>query len=122
MAMTACADEVGDQLDLLGGEGANLLTHDVYDPKELIVLEHRNREDGAKATNLDGGDAVGIPIEITRRCHHVREVDDPLRFCDAPKRGVRAGTDRRSLALLDQRGRRIVECDGTKQVSVTEVQ
>ena len=52
MAMTAWAAKFCDQLDLLVGERANLLAIDDDHADQLIVLEHRHRQNGPGAAEV----------------------------------------------------------------------
>ena len=52
--------EVLHQLDLLVGERAHLLAVDDDRADQLVVLEHRHGEKGARAAELDGATMRGL--------------------------------------------------------------
>ena len=60
MAITAWAAKFLHQLDLLVGERPHLLAVDGDGADQLVVLEHRHDEHGARAAELDSGRMRGI--------------------------------------------------------------
>ena len=62
MAMTAWSAKFVDQLDLLVGEGPDLLAIDGDGADQPALLEHRHDENGAGAGEIDDGatDRAGI--------------------------------------------------------------
>ena len=64
MAMTACVGEVLDQLDLLVGEGTDLLPVDADYADQFVVLEHRHGEEGAGTPEVSERSDCRIAIEV----------------------------------------------------------
>ena len=61
MAMTAWRGEVRDQLDLLVGEGADLLAVDGDGANQLVLLEHRDDEKRASPRKVGQARTAGSP-------------------------------------------------------------
>ena len=53
MAMTACAGEVLDELDVPIGERSDFLAVDDDPTDQLVVLEHGHEQSGPRATQID---------------------------------------------------------------------
>ena len=93
--------EVGDQLDLLVGKRANLLSENDECTDELVVFEHRHAQSAALAS-LNGRDKYRIALEVSAVARGIRYVDDLFGREDAAKDGVRTWVDRRLLDELDE--------------------
>ena len=81
--------EVRDKLDLLVGEPPGLLTIDGENADQLIFLEHRNIEDRAEASEIDGGDEYGLAFDVCRLHRDVDDLHRLPRFDDTGERGSR---------------------------------
>ena len=97
--------EIRDQLDLLVAERADLLAVDGDDADQLVVLEHRDREQGADAGDLDRGDRQWVAIEIGSAFAHVGDLHGLPGLRDAVHGASGPGTDQGSAPpLLDKAG------------------
>ncbi len=87
--------EVLHQLDLLVGEGLNLLAVDGDHADQFVILEHRHRKHGADAADLNAGDRKLIAAAIGFVGPQVGDLDRLARSRDARQsaRPVPAGTD-----------------------------
>ena len=53
--------EVGDEFDLLAGEGPHFLSIDRDRADHFVFPEHRHRHKGSCSREIGDGDAVGLP-------------------------------------------------------------
>src|SRR5262249_24921988 len=72
------AGEILDQLDLLVGERLSLLAIDIDSADQTVLLQHRHREDGAIAPELDAHDESRIALDVGLLRRNVRNVGRPL--------------------------------------------
>ena len=75
MAMTACAAKFCHQLDLLVGEGPHLLAVDDDGADQVVILEHRDADQGARAAELGGGSGTWVRQLVERMRHHLGRSD-----------------------------------------------
>ena len=114
MAMTACAAKFLHQFDLLIGEGAHLLAVDAHSANQLVLLEHRHDQKRPGAREL--GDRF---IGAFRR--EVGNVDHLLRPHESIEAwGIGAPHQCRSFTEFRKFVRRIVECNATERIAVTQ--
>ena len=74
--------EVLHQLDLLVGEGPDLLAIDDDSADQLVVLEHRHGEQRARAAEFDDGSDRWIAFEIGWLSVMIGDMDQRLRLRD----------------------------------------
>ena len=67
--------EILDQLNLLGGERADLLPVDADCPNQLVLLEHWHAKHRAGTGKFDRGDAHRVAFGIGLLCSYVGNVD-----------------------------------------------
>ena len=93
--------EIAHQLDLLVAEGPHLSTVDGDGPSYLVVLEHRDAEQGAHvgALHRDTRQRI-VAFEIGRLRPHVGDVDRPAGLCDAGEWDIRGRPVQRPLAPM----------------------
>src|SRR5262249_60663675 len=87
------AGEVRDKLDRLVGESLSLLAIDIDSADQAVLLEHRHREDGAIAPELDAHDEGRIALDVGLLCRNVRNVGRLLSGGDPAQTGIPAGTE-----------------------------
>jgi hypothetical protein len=90
--------EILDHLDLLGGEGADLLPVDGDGADQLFVPDHRHGRDRARAGLLDHADYVRGAVEVDLLGLHVGNMHDLPGADDAKQRIDRIGRDDRLTA------------------------
>src|SRR6516162_2954842 len=71
--------EARHQIDLLFGEGANLLPVNADDADHLVLLEHRNGEHGSSAAEFNTRHGNWVAFEVTLMCRRVGGVNRLLR-------------------------------------------
>jgi hypothetical protein len=111
--------EILDQLDLLVGERAHLLTIDGDNTDELLLLQHRHSGYRADASDVSTRDHQWVAVEVASRFTHVGYLDRFPGLGDAAQRGVRSRTEQSSAPQLPQVGRRqrTVECSEAESIS-----
>ena len=111
-----------DQLDLLVGEGANLLAKNDDGADQLAFLEHRHGEDSPIAGKV-GGTEKWMALNV-RPCRlDVGDVDHLLRNGNTSKGCVRRRSEQRvAHACLDIGGRGVVRSNWAEEISVSEMQ
>jgi hypothetical protein len=117
------AREVLDQIDLLIGEGLNLLAIDGDDSNQVIVCEHRDIQNGPIAAELNGRDAERIALCVGLFRSDVANVHYllGLRYASEPCSG--AGTDQRlALSLLRICRWHVVKRNGAKAIALAQPQ
>src|SRR5262249_7969285 len=86
--------EILDQLDLLVGEGADLLAVDADSPDQLLILQHRDAENGPSAREVD---KIGGIRSTEKSWPHFRP--SPVDFCSS-RLAIGAASERaRALAM-----------------------
>ena len=116
MAMTAWCGEILHQLDLLVGEGTNLLPIDGDDSNQFVVLEHRHCDTSPNTTELDGLDNRRMTIGISPSCCEIGEVGCLLRSKRLAKGALRMRLERFTPECRN-RQRHIVARDDTECAS-----
>ena len=110
------------QADLSFGEWANFLAIDRDHADQLIVLEHRHRDQAAHAGQFY---EAAFPRVFVRGCfrRHVGDLDGALRLCH-PCQHRRAGDRRQRLAAseFDEGGRRVVHRHRAAEIAFGEIQ
>jgi hypothetical protein len=91
--------ETRHKFDLLVGERTDFLAVNANDADQLIVLEHRDAENGAITADRDGSDHKWIALDVSLRSRNVGDLGDLLRVCRTPKAGIRARMDDRRACL-----------------------
>ena len=81
--------EILDQLDLLVGEGTDLLPVNRERPDQVVFLEHRHDEKRPNATKLDAGDNLWFALGVPWVCREVGDMDYLLGPHHAAKGGCR---------------------------------
>jgi len=111
--------ELFDQIDLPLAELPHLLAVHHNNADQLVIPEHRHRNHGSTASNLDGGDADRITFGICPFCTKVEDVDDLFGLRRAGESGSRAGTNNLfGPKLLSKGGRQLNQRDGPKPVAL----
>src|SRR5262249_28952351 len=77
--------EILQQLDLLLGEGLNLLGIDTDSADQLILLEHWDGEQGSIAGKLGTSDHTRIALDVGLHRPNIRDVRYLLRYKEAAK-------------------------------------
>ena len=121
MAMTACRAKLVTSSICLSGERTDFLAVNADDADQLIVLEHRDAENGAITAERDGSDHKWIALDVSLRSRNVGDLGDLLRVCRAPKAGIRARMDDRR-ACLGKCGRRVVHRHGSEAIALVEIE
>jgi hypothetical protein len=114
--------EILDQLDLLFSERPYLLTINTDYTDQFISLEHWHRDDRLKATKLCAGNHKRIAPNVGFSLSDIDELNDLFRHGCAAKSGIGARTQRRTLASLDERWRRIMKCSGMESVAIVQIE
>ena len=81
--------EVRDQIDLLVGKRANLLAVNREDTDKLIVLEHRDGENGPEPPKIDRRDEDGFAFDVSRLSGDIRDMNRPPGLDDTAQRRSR---------------------------------
>src|SRR5262245_38263052 len=81
--------KVRHQLDLLVGEGANLLAKDHHNSNQFILLEHRYGERSPYASEFDSVDYRRITFNIKLRCCQIGELGRRLVSDYVAEKGIR---------------------------------
>src|SRR5262249_4723083 len=117
------AGEVGDQFDLLFGEGTHLLSQDINRADQLVLLEHRNGKHASIARDLDRVEDKRVALDVGLRRPNICHMCCPLGGSDTTEWHVRWWPNERlTCERLDIRWRGIVRGHGTKGVRVTQEQ
>src|SRR5262245_12663267 len=119
MAMTACAGEVFDKLDLLVRERPDFLPIDGNCADQLILLDHRGDKERASTGEVDESDDEGIAFAVRRHRPKVVDVHDLLGPEHLSMAAPRRGTECPCLGVCR---RNIVERNLLEAVSVIEIQ
>src|SRR5262245_62786752 len=96
------------QLDMLVGEGANLLAVDADRADQVIVLQHRHDDDCTRTTEISEGGSCRIVLEVRRLCLKIFNVHHLLRPDDFGMAASRMGTHRLAPPSLGKCRRYIV--------------
>src|SRR5262245_1359247 len=115
------SSEVGEQLDLLVGEGAHFLTKDADHSNEFVVLEHWHDDIGPNAAKLGRIDGCRIAFSVSSRRCEISSVKHSLGSDHLAKRIAVAGMDDLSaFACFGKGGWHIVCGDRPKPISFIE--
>src|SRR5215472_10712512 len=115
--------EILNQINLLVGERLSLLAIDIDSADQTVLLQHRHREDGAIAPELDAHDESRIALDVGLLRRNVRNVGRPLSGGDPAKTGTRAGTeDWMEPPMLGHSWRHVMLCRAAKAVPFIEVE
>src|SRR5262245_4360826 len=104
--------EIAHELDLLVGERIHLFAVDRYRADDLVVLQHRDENDGPASAQFRGGDRIRIAVEVALFGHSVGDVNRMPRAEDTAKAAGRARLDRLAVLKLRKCWRRATQCDG----------
>jgi hypothetical protein len=81
--------EAGQQLDLLFAERAHLGAVDGNGPDHIVVLQHRDAEQSAHASDFHRGARQQLTVQVGSVFPHVGNVDGHAGVSDAGQRNVR---------------------------------
>src|SRR5262245_63728394 len=101
----------------------NLVVVDGDDADQSVFPEHRNRKYSAIAAKISAGHYKRIPLAIGWAFYDIVDLSHPFRKRRTAKGGFGMGTDkRRASPMFDQCGRRVIQADSSKLVSLAEAQ
>src|SRR5262249_61032420 len=89
---------------------------------QLVLLEHRHREDGSKAREFDVGDQQRIALHVGLFRRDIVDEDHLLCSDQAAKGCPRTGTDQSTSTVFRKRWRCVVQRGSMKRISVAEIQ
>src|SRR3974390_1339796 len=114
--------EVLDEIDLFGGKRPYFLSVDRDDPHQLVLLDHRHRNNRAIAAEICSCDHEWIAPAVDFAVGAVEHLSHPFRGCDLAKRGLGIWLDQPVLAGLDECRRSVVERRSTKRISIAQIE
>ena len=115
--------EVSQQVDLLVGERADLLTVDVNVANQLVVFEHRNEEKRSRRGKFDDADSRRIALLIGKLLGVVGNVNEVLRSHHTAESIVRVGINQRvALSGRGEGGWRIMHRGNAEGFVFAELQ
>jgi hypothetical protein len=106
--------EIPDEVDLLVAEGAHFLTVDAEGPDQVVVLEHRHDEQGARAGQAGQCGDARVAIEKGRVRPDVDDVLHGFRHRQPPERILGREPYRPAQPLLGKGLRHVVHGDGAE--------
>src|SRR5262245_36374662 len=101
----------------------NLLVVDGDDTDQSVFFEHRNRKYSTMAAKISAGDYNRIPLAIGWTLSDIVDLNHLLSNRRTAKGGFGMRTNQRvAPPIFDQCGRRVIQADGSKLVSLAESQ
>src|SRR3984893_16639873 len=92
--------EALDQLDLLVVKGPNFLAVDGEDANQLVLLNHRDIEKAAEASEIGGGQEDGFARDVGRLSGDIDDMNGLPRFNDTPEGSSRTRSSWSALPEL----------------------
>ena len=122
MAITACAGEVLDQLDLLVGEWSNLLAVDADYADQFVFLEHRHGDKRAGTPEVSERSNRRITIEVGLGRSQIIDMHYLPRSRDPAETAAGIGTDYHASADVCVVRWNVMERASAERLAVIEIE